>query len=673
MAFKRLFIILYIVAFIVLPAASIYSYDRNFVKFEVAKEHFRNGIVYFNNMQYLAAVEFFRRALQEYPDYYTARDFLSRSYKLAGFKTAALDELKKAAQIYPESIAVKNRIDSILFRGSGPVSDISEEYVLQNELSSSDMKRFGFPEAIDLAIDNEKNIYVTSFTSPRVVKIDPNGKGVDIFRPNIRGGLYGIDFNNGTLAVSDFQGNMIYLFNTAGKITGKFGGSGSGEGSFHGPQGLAFDKKGHIYVVDSGNFRVQKFDEKGRFILSFGKKGDYEGEFKNPSGVAFLNEKVYVTDTDGRKIAVYDQYGNYISDIRGEAIVSPRGISVNGNNLVISDEERGVLIYNTANSSMRIFDSWGEEGRLHRSAAARIDSEGYIYVVDSGPNRVYRFSPVEKQYTNMEIEITSVDVKKFPVVAFYLNIKGRDGRPLYGLGPDNFKITEDNSAIHGFYTDYLKNKPLSASFSMVIDRSKSMESYHNDLPWFADFVLTKMKRNDTVELINFNKDTWSGSNYDWSRRRTLDAVRKRDYSEGRQTGVALYTALSNLVPRLNRRGVVFITDGTVADDSFMQYTPEIISDYAREHYIPIYIISIKDPDPVFSMIASRTGGQVIRPAEIDNLRKIYDNVRNLDEKRYVLVYNTYKLPSFRGWWADVKIEAEFRGVQGVEWGGYFVP
>jgi sugar lactone lactonase YvrE len=673
MPIKRYFIIFYILLFLVVPAASIFSYDADFVKFETAKEDFRKGVIYFNNMQYLAAVEFFKQALQEYPDYYTARDFLTRSYKLAGFKNSAVEELKKAIQIYPDSIAAKNRLDSLLFRGTGPAGDLSNEYILENELASHDMKRFGFPEAIDLVLDNEKNIYVTSFTSPRVVKIDPNGKGVDIFRPNISGGLYGIDFYKGTLAVSDFKGNTLYFFDTSGKITGKFGGSGSAEGLFHGPQGVAFDQKGHIYVVDSGNFRVQKFDVKGKFILSFGKKGNYEGEFSNPSGVTFIDNRVYVTDTGGAKIAVYDEYGNYLNDIENDVIKSPRGISARGNNLVISDEESGLVILDTSSGKIRIFDSWGDNERLQRSVAARVDREGYIYVVDSVPNRLYSFSPVEKRYTNMEIEITSVDIQKFPVVAFYLNVKGRDGRPLYGLVSDNFKITEDNSVISNIYTDYLKNKPLSASFSMVIDRSDSMAPYHNDLSWFADFVLKKMKKNDSVELINFNSDVWTGSNFDWSRRRTLEAVRKRDYSKGKSTGVALYTALSSLLPRLNRRGVVFITDGTLDEDSFRQYTPEIITDYAREHYIPVYIISIKEPDPVLHEIASRTGGRVVRPAEIDSLRTIYDDVRNLDEKRYVLVYNTYKLPSFKGWWADVKIEAEFRGQLGVEWGGYFVP
>ena len=53
------------------------------IKFESAKNHFKKGIGYFNQMQYLAAVEFFRKAISEYPDYYTAREYLARSYKLA--------------------------------------------------------------------------------------------------------------------------------------------------------------------------------------------------------------------------------------------------------------------------------------------------------------------------------------------------------------------------------------------------------------------------------------------------------------------------------------------------------------------------------------------------------------------------------------------------------------
>ena len=51
----------------------------NLARFERAKEHFRRGVIFFNNNQYLAAVEFFRKAIAEYPEYHTAREYLARA------------------------------------------------------------------------------------------------------------------------------------------------------------------------------------------------------------------------------------------------------------------------------------------------------------------------------------------------------------------------------------------------------------------------------------------------------------------------------------------------------------------------------------------------------------------------------------------------------------------
>ena len=653
------------------PLVSVYP-AINMVKFDSAKEHFRKGIVYFNNMQYLAAADFFMKAVREYPDYYTARDYLARAYGLAGFQDNALAELKKILDIYPDNIAIKSRIDSLNFQNaySGAGSDIN--YLLQSEYRSSAMKLFSFPDAADFTIDGERNLYITSFSMSKVVKIDPNGNGEDIIRPSISGGLYGIDFYNKTFVVSDFKSDTVYIFSAKGEILKKFGGTGSGDGLFHGPKGVCFDKKGFIYVVDGGNHRVQKFDESGNFVLSFGKMGDYEKEFLNPAGVAVLNSKVYVTDTVNKKVAVFDQYGNYIDEIFMEEISSPRGISTNGNKIIISDERNGIIIYDTVSGAKSIFNSW-EGGKLNRPLSAMFDEDGFFYTLESVPGKVLCFSPAEKRYTNLELEIASVDSAHFPVVAFYVNVKGRDGKPVYGLRPENFSIREDGSEIVNFQTDYLKNRTASASFVMAIDRSSEMSAHHGELQWFSEFILKSIKTNDRVKLINFNDEVWVGNNFDWSRRKTLSAIDKNEYKSGKQTGVALYQSITDLIPRPDRRCVVLITDGSVGEDSFRQYSPQAIINYARAHYIPIYIISIKNPNQEITRIASETGGKIIRPSEINSLRKIYSDIKSSEEYRYVLVYNTYKLPSFSGWWADVKLEIKYKGQIGHEWGGYFVP
>jgi len=673
MKLRNFFLMAYISVFISTPLLSVYPADINFVKFESAKEFFKKGTVYFNNMQYLAAAEFFKKALQEYPDYYTARDYLARSFRLAGFTDSAISELNKILDIYPENISAKQRLDSIQFRkGFSGAGDNPADYLLHAEYDSQAMKRFSFPDATDMTVDGDRNIYVTSFSSPRVVRIDLNGKAEEIIRTGYSGGIYGIDCSRDRIAITDFKNDMVMITALSGKIIKKFGGKGSADGLFHGPKGVCFDRKGFIYVVDGGNYRVQKFDPSGNFNLSFGKNGEYEGEFKNPSDIVCLKDMIYVTDTALKKIAVYDVYGNYIKDIVIDEMLSPRGINFSGDNLIIADEKNGVIIYNVENGAKIVFKEWNER-TIVRSVSAMFDQDGFFYVLDSVPNRVYCFSPAEKQYSNLEVEITSIDSNNFPVVAYYVNVRGRDGKPIYGLKPSNFTIIEDNSQIINFYTDYLKDRVKSASFALVVDRSKDMIGRHTDLPWLSDFILKSMKINDSIELVNYNDQVWIGSGFDWSRRRTIAALEKQEYRDGKQTGAALYQSITSLIPRPDRRGVILITDGSISDDSFTQYTPDTIIDYAREHYIPVFIISLKSCSPELVRIAESTDGKVVSPSDIDTLRNIYPSIKNRDEHRYVIVYNTFKLPSFREWWVDVKLEVNYKGQTGIEWGGYFVP
>src|SRR5208337_946427 len=369
---------------------------------------------------------------------------------------------------------LKSRIDSLMFRHSPDNREGHGVFVLQNTYDSRKMKRFGFPDATDIAVDDERNLYVASFTGAKVVKIDPNGNGTDIIRPGITGGIYGLDYYNRTLAVTDFRGDRVFIVNEEGKVLKRFGSTGNAEGMFHGPEGICFDRRGSVFVVDSGNYRVQKFDPSGRFLLSFGKMGEYEGEFKKPSDVACINDTVYVTDTVNRKIAVYDTYGNYQKDITMDEMLSPRGLKAGDGKLIISDEKSGVIIFDPVTGEKSIFNTWDKDGSFRKARSAMVDQDGFFYALDAGVNSIYIFSPVEKQYSNLQLEITNADTGSFPVVACYVSVTGRDGRPVYGLKPENFRITEDGSVISNIRIDYLKNRRNAASFVLAVDRSEEM-------------------------------------------------------------------------------------------------------------------------------------------------------------------------------------------------------
>lgn len=76
--------------------------------------------------------------------------------------------------------------------------------------------------------------------------------------------------------------------------------SGSGNGQFNNPMGVATDSKGSVFVVDANNFRVQKLLKSGTFSTTWGSNGCGTGQFGSPLVVAVGPlGTVYVTDTNG--------------------------------------------------------------------------------------------------------------------------------------------------------------------------------------------------------------------------------------------------------------------------------------------------------------------------------------------------------------------------------------
>ena len=65
-----------------------------------------------------------------------------------------------------------------------------------------------------------------------------------------------------------------------------WGGSGTGNGQFSAPEGIAIDAADNIYVADTGNHRIQKFNTSGTFVTKWGTNGTGDGQFDTPWGVS---------------------------------------------------------------------------------------------------------------------------------------------------------------------------------------------------------------------------------------------------------------------------------------------------------------------------------------------------------------------------------------------------
>ena len=58
------------------------------------------------------------------------------------------------------------------------------------------------------------------------------------------------------------------------RVVTRWGRQGNGPGQFDGPQGLAVDSRGELYVTDAGNCRIQVFNRRGKYLRSWGDCGE---------------------------------------------------------------------------------------------------------------------------------------------------------------------------------------------------------------------------------------------------------------------------------------------------------------------------------------------------------------------------------------------------------------
>ncbi len=174
------------------------------------------------------------------------------------------------------------------------------------------------------------------------------------------------------------------------------GGEGAGSGQFSRPRGIAVDKKGNIYVADTGNARIQKFDSDGEFIASFGKSGTAEGEMKEPNGIALDDTgNIYVTDAFNHKLMKLEANGNILKEWKGPepGFYGPRDIEFGPDKrLYIVDQGRVRIVrFDPSNES---YSEWGGsgtgDGQFTESTGIAIGG-GFILVADTGNNRIQVF------------------------------------------------------------------------------------------------------------------------------------------------------------------------------------------------------------------------------------------------------------------------------------------
>ncbi len=168
-----------------------------------------------------------------------------------------------------------------------------------------------FNEVYDVAVLSTGDVVASDPGSGRVVMFDSSMK---VRVPNLlqmpANGVRGIATNVNddifVLNAAGAPGQVVSKFDRYGnRMPLNFGRIGGVQpGSFSNPTDLAIDgRNGDIYIVDSGNNRIQRFDSEGNYLSEFGSFGTDNGQFNAPWGVAVNNEGfVFITDSKNARV-----------------------------------------------------------------------------------------------------------------------------------------------------------------------------------------------------------------------------------------------------------------------------------------------------------------------------------------------------------------------------------
>lgn len=252
-------------------------------------------------------------------------------------------------------------------------------YSYESSFGGSGMGRGSFDHPVAIAVDSQDNIYV----------------------------------------VDQGRNNLIQKFSKDGEFICQWGKRGTKSGEFDSLSAIAIDKNDNIYVVDTGNNRIQKFNPAkfnswkdpvndpnySFFFKVIGSLGSGESKFQTPTDIVIDDDNaLYVVDSGNSRIQKFDNEGEFEKEFGSygscrECFLAPSRIAYDptgfGYLYVLDQTRRGFVLHqiDTSGRFLRTLDVFHQkEFPISKPTRIYFDSDGFLYVVDQEKGSVYKFN-----------------------------------------------------------------------------------------------------------------------------------------------------------------------------------------------------------------------------------------------------------------------------------------
>jgi sugar lactone lactonase YvrE/predicted metal-dependent phosphoesterase TrpH len=280
----------------------------------------------------------------------------------------------------------------------------------------------------------------------------------------------GVAVTDSAIYVADTQNNRVQVYDRNSRDYLATVGTGFGYGAyeFKSPLDVDVDDAGNVYVVDTGNVRVQQFNSSYAYRRTLGTTGvpyvTDDLHYNHPAGVAVDPDdgSIYLVEERGHRLVKLNGAGSLLwtageAGVKGwdnEHFHYPRDVALDdrGYAYVADSLNHRIQVYDATGTYSSTLGSRGSgEYQFNTPNGIAVSPDGHIYVADTGNHRVQIYDQ-SLTYVNTVRDLNgnpcyfewpedvAVDTRGYIYVAdagrAYVMVLDATFDHLYNLGPD---------------------------------------------------------------------------------------------------------------------------------------------------------------------------------------------------------------------------------------------
>ncbi len=266
------------------------------------------------------------------------------------------------------------------------------------------------------------------------------------------------------------------------------------------------------------------------------------------------------------------------------------------------------------------------------------------------------------------------------LVELYVVVTDQGGRPVRGLGQDEFSIREDG--VPQDIAAFSDASDLPLTLGMAIDSSASMfvklPSVQNAA---SSFLRSTFSEQDRAFVVDFDSEPRLARSTTGNLDRILTSIGGLEANGRTALWESIVFSLVQLQGVRGRKALVVFSDGADEDDQFPFRSSFSV---AKKMGVPIYLILMrKQPKKETGLslltrsftsrvnrLVEATGGRVFYAKEFRDLGEVYDEIERELRSQYLLAYYPRE-PSRGESWRTVDVDVDRRGLKPRTLSGYW--